>query len=152
MQIKSEQQDGKTNLTQDLVIHFPDGIPAFEDAQNFSLAGNEDMEPFVMLLSLDVEDLGFFCINPFQLDENYSFKLNSEVQKALKLTDPNDVLVLSFVTRAEKPQDFTANLLAPIVINVKNHLAKQVILEKYPVRLNIWDAIEKIEARQDGEA
>ena len=47
MQIRSSQQDGSTKLNQELVIHFPEGIPAFEDAQNFTLAGNEEMEPFV---------------------------------------------------------------------------------------------------------
>src|SRR5210317_1539714 len=129
MQIKSNQQEGPAKLNQELVIHFPEGIPAFEDAQNFTLAGNEEMEPFVMLLSMDIEDFGFFCINPFMLDPNYNFRLSNEDQKKLKLTDPNDVVVLAFVTRAERPEDSTANLLAPIVVNIRNRLAKQIILE-----------------------
>jgi flagellar assembly factor FliW len=96
------------------------------------------MEPFMMLLSLDIEDFGFFCIDPFLLRPDYKFKLNNEDQKRLKLQNAEDALVLSFVTRAENPEDFTANLLAPVVLNIRNRLAKQIILDKFPVRLNIW--------------
>ncbi len=152
MKIKPETQDAKKKkVSQDLVIHFPEGVPAFENAQNFTLIGGEDIEPFMMLVSQDIEDFGFFCIDPFLLDPNYHFKLNTEDQKKLKVEDPRDVLVLSFVTRAERPEDFTANLLAPVVLNIRNRLAKQIILERYPVRLNIWEAIEKIEAEKGEE-
>ena len=151
MLIESNERDLMTTTDREVVIHFPDGIPAFGDGQSFSLVENEELAPFVMLKSVDVEDFGFFCICPFKLDPNYVIELNEEKQKKLKISDPDDVTALAIVTRTDRPEDFTANLLAPLVINVKNRLAKQVISEKSPVRTNVLDALRKIRRQQTRE-
>ena len=49
----------------EVVFTFKDGIPAFEDTSQYALSYNEKISPFLYLNSLDVQGLGFVCIDPF---------------------------------------------------------------------------------------
>ncbi|MCJ8329475.1 MAG: flagellar assembly protein FliW [Lentisphaeria bacterium] len=126
-------------------IFFPEGVPAFENAQSFNLWTNEEVEPFMALSSKEINGFGFFCVDPFLIYPDYKFKLSTQDQTFLEIKNQNEALVLAFVTRTENPEDFTANLMAPIVINISNWQAKQVIVDKYPVRYRIWDNIDHLE-------
>jgi flagellar assembly factor FliW len=69
----------------------------------------------------------------------------------LELKDPGSALVLAMVTVESDPKNTTANLLAPIVINMDNLVGRQVILEdSYPVRFRIWEGLENIERNKGG--
>ena len=151
MQIESYSEEAVELIKQDLVIHFPDGIPAFEDITEYTLTSDSNIEPFMRLTSLQDPDFGFFCIDPFQLDAKYKCRITDQDQKELGIQDPDDVLVLSIVKRAAEPKDFTANLMAPLIMNIRNKRAKQIILDKYPVRLNILEAINQNQQSQDAK-
>ena len=64
------------------------------------------------------------------------------------LSKPDEALVLSLVTIYPDPKQTTANLRAPIVVNISNLFASQVILERYPVNFNIWTGLNE-EASQE---
>lgn len=147
MQLESKLADIQ-EAAHDIEIHFPEGIPAFEDAQNFALVGSEDTEPFVQLLSRDMEGLGFLCVNPCLLVSDYDVRISDEDRKQLKLTHHEEAPLLAFVSPAERREDVTVNLLAPIVVNVRNRLAKQIIADGYPIRFNMWEAIQRGEVEQ----
>ncbi|RMD84451.1 MAG: flagellar assembly protein FliW [Lentisphaerae bacterium] len=146
---QTDNQPKIVGLGAEPIINFPEGIPAFEEAHNFMLVTNSEIDPFLLLLSLDIEDFGFFCIDPFLLMPDYHFVIPSPDQKRLQLENAHEALILSFVTRAAKPEDFTANLLAPIVINIRTRLAKQIILDGYPVRFRIWEAVERLSEQSE---
>lgn len=148
MLIYSNRWDFRTGTDDDAVIHFPDGIPAFGDIQNFSVSSNDDLNPFVKLTSVDGGGIGFLCVNPFELASDYKIKLNKGNQRKLMATDADDMVVLAMVTRADRPENFTANLLSPLVLNMRNRVAKQIILEKYPVQVNVLDALRRTRSKQ----
>ncbi|MDD3118051.1 MAG: flagellar assembly protein FliW [Victivallales bacterium] len=126
-----------------VVFNFPDGIPAFEDSKRFILAVNDKIKPFFYFKSLDVKGLSFVCIDPFLVCRGYSVKLAAKDQSLLGLKDVNTAFVLALVTVEKDPRNTTANLLAPIVINMENLCGRQVILdENFPVRFNIWAGLE----------
>jgi len=129
----------------ELVFNFTEGIPAFEHARQFNLVSSDEIKPFLYLESLDVENLGFVCLDPFIVYPNYSVKIAGRDLSMLQLNDPGEAFVLCFATIAENPQETTINLLAPVIININNCRGRQVIQEGYPVRYNIWHAIENIE-------
>lgn len=135
------------NLLNDKVVFsFPDGIPAFENSQKFIIILNEKIKPFVYLKSLDIDDLGFVCIDPFLIYPEYSINIPGKDLSVLGLKDAGAALILSMVTVEKDPKDTTANMLAPIVINMDNFTGRQVILEEnYPVRFRIWEGMEAIE-------
>jgi flagellar assembly factor FliW len=130
------------NVDQNSVFIFPDGVPAFEDAHQFSIITTDDIKPFLYLKSLDIEELGFVCIDPFIICKDFLVKIAAVDLARLGLKDPKDALVLSFVTVRENPRDNTANLLAPVIINLQNRTGKQIILEDFPVKFNIWDNLD----------
>jgi len=138
------QGDLLNSLGQEAIINFPSGVPAFEDANNFTLICNEDIKPFLYLKSLEIEELGFVCIDPFLICKDYLLKISAVDLSHLQLKDPQDALVFCFVTVKPDPKENTANLLAPVIINIKTRIGRQVILENYPVRFNIWEGLDKL--------
>jgi len=142
-----------TRLDENIVFNFPDGIPAFEDSRRFSIVATDNIQPFVYLKSLDVEDLGFICIDPFLVDKNYVVNLPAKDMSILELDDPGDVMVMCTVTVDSNPKNTTANLRAPILINMESRTGRQVILDDIDngIKFRIWDAIESIRQSEEGE-
>jgi len=136
-----------TLLKESVIFNFPDGIPAFEDSLRFIILLNEKIKPFVYLKSLDNDDLGFVCIDPFLVcSKDYSIKIPAKDLSLLGLKDPGSALILSMVTVDRDPRNTTTNLLAPIIINMDNMTGRQVILEEnFPVRFRIWEGLEEME-------
>ena len=130
-------------LNEPIVFNFQDGIPAFEASKRFVLLLNPNIKPFVYLKSLDLDDLGFVCVDPFIVCKDYSVKIPAKDLSILGLKSPENALVLSMVTVDKDPQNTTCNLLAPIILNIDNFIGRQVILEESsPVRYRIWEGLE----------
>ena len=92
------------SLGPEAIINFPCGVPAFEDAQNFNLICNEEIKPFLYLKSLEIDELGFVCIDPFLICKDYLLKIAAVDLSHLKLKDPQDALVFCFVTVKPDPK------------------------------------------------
>lgn len=122
-------------ISKEDILHFEQGLPGFEDEKQFVLLPMEGT-PFSTLQSVATKELAFFTTNPFLFFKEYDFELVELVQKQLKIEEESDVLVQIILTMQEPLEKSTGNLQAPVVINVKENLAKQVILtdNKYRTR------------------
>ncbi len=130
-------------LDQTVIFNFPDGVPAFENSKRFVIIMNPKIKPFAYLKSLDIDDLGFVCVDPFLVCKDYSVRIPGKDLSLLGLKEPSSALLLSMVTVEKDPKNTTCNLLAPIVINVDTLTGRQVILEEnFPVRYRIWEGLE----------
>lgn len=118
-------------------LHFATGVPGFPAARRFALVrfGDEDDTPFALLRSLDVEDLEFVVVHPFQFFPGYAPELDDETADRLDLHSADDALILAIVTVPEKVQDATANLAAPIIVNRNTRQAAQTVLSDSVVDL-----------------
>jgi flagellar assembly factor FliW len=135
----------------ELVFDFPEGIPAFEDYHKYCLKTNEEIKPFVYLNSIELDNLGFICIDPFLVKADYAVKIPGKAASLLGLNEPGEAFVVTFVTVAEDPKEITTNLLAPVVLNVRTGKGRQVIQDAdYPVQFRIWDEIERMEQNLKG--
>ncbi len=133
-------------LDENSIFNFPDGVPAFEDAKRFVIVVNPKIKPFLYLKSLDIEGLGFICVDPFLVCTDFTVNIPGKDKALLELEDSTDALVLSLVTVDADPKETTTNLLAPIVINIEKNIGTQVILDdKNPVRFRIWEGLENFE-------
>jgi flagellar assembly factor FliW len=122
---------GEVEVAEDKVVHFADGIPAFEDEHEFVIVPYDEESPYVFLQSLTTPDLAFLMTVPFVFFPDYEFELDDAVQKELGIKDQEDMLIYAIITIPQgKIEDMTANLTAPVVLNQKNMQAKQVVLEK----------------------
>lgn len=125
------------------VIRFPVGLPGFEQIKNYVLMVNEDVKPFLFLQALDKTSLSFVCVEPFLICPDYAITIPRTSATMLQLDSSEDAAILSLVTLGRNVQQTTANLMGPVVVNLKKMIAQQIILEdeSYPVRYRIWDAL-----------
>ena len=117
-------------------IQFKKGIPGFENLNNFKILDLEDNKQFKILQSMEEKNISFVVTSPFEIYKEYVIDLNDEIIKELEIKNSEDVLVLSIITLGETLEKSTLNLKAPLIINIKNNLGRQLILqsEKYETK------------------
>ena len=117
-------------------ILFEKGIPGFEDYKYFDLNVIKDNEKFYSIVSKEDDNIGFISISPFDIKKDYEIDLDDEFVKELDIKSEKEVLVLCLITLGKTLKDSTANLKAPIIINIKNNRGKQLILQddKYKIK------------------
>lgn len=122
---------GEIEVDEEKIVHFADGIPAFEDEHEFLIIPYDDESPYVFLQSLTKSDLAFLMTMPFVFFPDYEFELDDENQNKLELKREEDMLVYTLLTiPGGKVENMTANLMAPVVINTANMQARQLVLDK----------------------
>jgi flagellar assembly factor FliW len=114
-----------TNNLQNLL--FPEGLPGFEAFREFVLLPTE-MPGLFWLQSLQNHDLYFLVIHPGFVDRDYQIELDAETIDKLQIEAENDVILYAIVTVPEDFRKMTANLKAPLVINLRNGRARQYVL------------------------
>ena len=119
---------GEIEVDEAKVVHFKDGIPAFEDEHEFIILPYEEESPYYFMQSLQSPDLAFLLTIPFLFFNDYSFEIDDETMKELDIKTQDDVFYYSMITIPNGSVRYmTANLLAPIVLNSENMKAKQVV-------------------------
>ncbi len=122
---------GQIEVEEDKILHFADGIPAFEDEHEFVIIPYDKESPYVFLQSLTTPDLAFLMTVPFVFFPDYEFELDDENLAKLDLRQQEDLLLYVLLTiPGGKVPEMTANLMAPLVINQANMQARQVVLEQ----------------------
>ena len=123
---------GKLTYTQESVYEFSSGLPAFENERQFVLIESAAHAPLVFLQSLARASLCFLALPILIVDRDYQLGIAPEDLAALGL-DPerqpalgSEVLVLALISLHDK-FSATANLMAPIVVNLKTRHGLQAI-------------------------
>lgn len=120
---------GKVNILEEDIITFENGIIGFEDLRKFVLLGSLDAdEILVWLQAVEDEKLAFVVIQPRFFNSDYRPEIKTEEVEDLHAEDQAELLLYAIVTVPDDARKMTANLKAPVIINVKNNLAKQIVL------------------------
>lgn len=130
---------GEMEIAEEKIVYFESGIPGFSDEKEFVLLDIPDQDVLQMLQSLHTPNLAFFITNPHHFYADYRFALEESVIKALQIKAERDLAILSIMTVKEPLQQSTINLQAPIIINYRTMLGKQIILkdEQYSMKASI---------------
>lgn len=110
------------------IVTFTQGVPGFEELTRFTLVQPADSGPFSYFQSVQEGGLAFLVTDPFLFFKDYELSIPDAVQTELMIEKPKDVLVWSVVTVNDDFTKITLNLLAPIIWNVQEKVAKQIIL------------------------
>lgn len=122
---------GEIEVEEEKVVHFEDGIPAFEDEHEFLIIPYDDESPYVFLQSITTPDLAFLMTMPFVFFPEYEFELDDDSQNKLGIKSQEDMLIYTLLTiPGGKVVDMTANLMAPVVLNQNTMQARQIVLDK----------------------
>jgi flagellar assembly factor FliW len=127
---------GNLEVPEDKVITFKEGLPGFPQMHKFMVLELNELKPFRYLQALDDPPIALYIIDPFIVDPTYEFRLTDSDMEDINSTDSKELAVYAMATIPEDPGEATLNLMAPIVINEKDRLGKQVILleSRYSVK------------------
>ena len=122
---------GEIEVEEEKVVHFKEGIPAFEDEHEFLIIPYDEESPYYFMQSLKTPELAFLITTPFIFFPDYVIEIDDETLDELKIKNQEDVMLYSLITIPNGSVRYmTANLLAPVVINTENMQAKQIVMEK----------------------
>ena len=122
---------GKISFEPDSELEFPGGLPGFDSRKRFVAVRFVESDPLIYLQSLEDPDLCFITMPILAVDPRYRLKVSGEDLGQLDLPQERqprigeDVLCLTVLSVRETGP--TANLLAPIVVNLRNRKAVQAV-------------------------
>jgi flagellar assembly factor FliW len=123
---------GSMSYSEESVFEFPLGLPGFEGEKRFVPIELQQHAPLIFLQSLSQPVLCFLAFPILVVDREYRLAITREDLAALEL-DPgrqpelsSEVAVLGILSLHDG-FSATANLMAPIVINLKTRRALQAI-------------------------
>lgn len=112
------------------IIHFPNGLPGFDEEKNFKLYQETETDPLIFCLqSANNEHIALSVVEPAVFGFAYDLQLTDEEKAVLKLENTEDLSVLLIVYRGEGEQ-INANLNGPLLINTKELVGTQKVLRK----------------------
>ena len=124
------RQFGEIEVHPRHIFRFADGLFGFEHLQEFVLIGEESMLPLRWLVSLDDSTIGFPLVSPFIID--FDYRLGKEHTS-------ESTIPLVIVTLNNEAGRMTANMRAPVLLNVNEQSGRQIILSserfspEYPI-------------------
>jgi flagellar assembly factor FliW len=133
---------GKISIDEDQVLIFRQGLPGFEALRRFALVDLEQTRPFIWLQSLE-RDVALPLISPFAICADYAPEIDDSVIADLDIRREEDLLVYAVVVIPPDVRQMTANLAAPILINMASNQGRQAIVEddRYPIRQPVFAAV-----------
>lgn len=145
---------GKIAIEDEKIICFEHGILGFPDLKDFTLIFNIDKgveSSIKWLQSLDEPNFAMPVMNPNLVMDDYMPMFDRDLLKPLGGNlDPENLMMLVTVTVPKDVTQTTVNLKAPIIVNVEERKAVQLISDDdtYSIKYAIYD---KIKAKKAGE-
>jgi flagellar assembly factor FliW len=110
-------------------LHFAAGVPGFPAARTFSVrTWGEEPSPFYVIDCAEVLGLRFVVVAPAVFFAWYQPRFGPDVYQAVDASGPEELGVLVILTLGAKPEEATANLLGPLVVNLVTGQAVQAVL------------------------
>lgn len=121
------------------IINLADGLLGFENLTKFFVVDPGDQTLILWLQSAEDAATAFPMIEPKIFKPDYSVKLLPQELNSLSLENLNNASIYTILTIPQNVKDMSANMKAPIVINNKTKVARQIVLQdsklevKYPM-------------------
>jgi flagellar assembly factor FliW len=134
--VLSEETRSRAPVIEDIpVIEMVDPMPGFPDHARFALVRLDEAGVLCQLQSVEDPGLRFLVVPPQLFFPDYTPVVDDATVGELGISAVADVLVLVVVNPGDSAAGATANLLAPVLVNVATRRAAQVVLgEDLPVR------------------
>ena len=142
---------GKITIEDEKLITFPEGIVGFPFLNQFALIHDADNEnaPIMWLQSMDEPAFAMPVIEPHLVADDYNPTVNDEYLAPVGELAPEQIYTLVTITVPPEIEKMSVNLKAPIVINMANNKAVQIIVEDdFQVKHPIYETLKK---RKEGK-
>lgn len=121
---------GEIEFPEEVVMTFPEGVLGFPDERRYILLEHDaEGSPFKWLQSLDNPDLAFIVMDPLMIEPQYRFDVDVDTARMIGTERPEDCALMAIINVPhEQPIRMTANLKAPLIVNVVNRTGRQLVL------------------------
>lgn len=137
---------GTITIKDEKLITFPEGIVGFPFMNQFALIHDADNEnaPIMWLQSMEEPEFAMPVVEPGLVVEGYNPIVNDELLAPVDELTPEQTYLLVTITVPSDIEKMSVNLKAPIVINMANNKAVQIIVEDdYQVKHPIYETLKK---------
>ena len=131
---------GNLDVQAEDIIVFEEGLLGLGDLHRFFIVDPNDDTLILWLQSLDKPEIAFPVLEPKIFSPDYLVRLSAQELRQLKLENINKAKVFTLLTIPSNLPEMTANTKAPIVINLGERIARQVVLQEsvYTVKQPIF--------------
>ncbi len=120
---------GELELPPERIISFPRGLIGFPHVLRFALIDHPGGGPFQWLQAVDFPELAFVVADPSLFFSGYSVAVSREELRSIGIERIDEGVVVVILVVPGDPRKITANLIGPIVINLRDRLARQLVLD-----------------------
>jgi flagellar assembly factor FliW len=137
---------GTVAVDEDRMINFPAGLLGFASYKQFVLLQPDEEGYFFWLQSTEAPELAFVVTDPSLWVKDYEATIRREQMEELSMAKLEDAQVFVIVNRYDDA--LTANLQGPLVVNLHNRAAMQLVLadKRWATRHEIVQLGETVQA------
>ena len=117
---------GPLQCDESSLLHFPQGLLGFEDVTRFAVIEADETGAYCWLQSVDDPALAFLSVVPGFFFDDYAPEIPDGDAAELGVSDVSHTQILALVTISD--DGITANLLGPVVVNLRTRTARQIVL------------------------
>ncbi|RMD97991.1 MAG: flagellar assembly protein FliW [Deltaproteobacteria bacterium] len=123
---------GEFEVNEEQIFFLPDGLIGFPQNRNYCMIELEEQPQIELLQSLDDPRLGFCLVQPAHFFPDYRLSLPPKERDLLSITREEQIETWVIVTFHRDPFRVTANLQAPLLLNRKKRIGRQIVLRELP--------------------
>ncbi len=145
---------GSIEISKEDILTFSEGLLGFNDLERFVLLDDPNDEIFAWLQSCDEPSIAFPVLEPELFEDNFSLKLTRSDLQILQAQEEKQLRSFCIITIPEDPARMTANLKAPVVVNIDKRIARQCVLQdnKLEIREPIFSKLQQRVVAHNPEA
>ena len=138
---------GEIEISEEKIVTFQDGIIGFPEMKRFALLHDEERGAKAglrFLQSLDEPGFAMPVMDPLAVKPDYDPEVDDELLASAGHITEENLLVLVTVSIPGDLTQMSVNLQGPIIINIDEHKACQLIVENsdYPVKFPVYDILQ----------
>lgn len=135
---------GELEVAKQDIINFQDGLLGFDNLKSFFIVDPGDQTLILWLQSTEDGSVAFPILEPKIYKPDYSIKLLPIEMQSVEIETLSQASVYTILTIPQNVTEMTANMKAPLVINNKSKVARQIVLQdnKLEVRYPVYKALK----------
>jgi len=131
---------GALDVSDDMLLTFSAGLVGFPAFRRYVVLDPPENVDYQWFQSVDEPSLAFVIMDAHLLHPDFRTNLSEEGLAELEVTPTDSISIMAVVTiPSDQPDQATANLRAPLVVNERTKQGKQLILhESIPLRYPLF--------------
>ncbi|GJL67398.1 MAG: flagellar assembly factor FliW [Nitrospirales bacterium] len=122
---------GMLDVSDDTLLTFPSGLVGFPDFRRYLVLDPPEDADYQWFQSVDEPSLAFVIMDVDLLQPDFRTNLSLEGLAELDMTSADSISIMAVISiPSDHPDQATANLRAPLVVNGRTRQGKQLILHE----------------------